>query len=128
MSSCGAVGAGYKMRAFRRFRRDRSDIVGQLAERVYTQTEDVRHLELLVDELAINARVSLHLLDGKIVEGVVAVTPTVQVFRDPQGQEGINGMVKLIDVKRPDWSESVWLSDIMRLEHLDSVTKGSSKA
>jgi hypothetical protein len=102
--------------------------MGQIAERVYTTAEDVQHLEDLVDELAVNARVSLRLFDGRVVEGIVTVTSNVQVFRDPQGQEGINGVVKLIDPKRPDWSELVWLGDIDQLQHLDSVSKGSSKA
>jgi hypothetical protein len=102
--------------------------MGQLADRVYVSTEDTRRLGQLVEELAVNAKVSLQLDDGRTTQGVVAVTPTVQVFRDPQGQEGINGVVKLIDPARPDWSERVWLGDIARLEHLDSVTKGSSKA
>lgn len=102
--------------------------MGQLADRVFTSAGDVQHLEDLVDELAVNARVALHLAEGRIAEGVVAVTPNVQVFRDPLGQEGINGVVKLIDPKRPDWSELVWLGDIERLIHLDSVSKGSSKA
>ncbi|MBE1161803.1 DUF3247 family protein [Dyella acidiphila] len=102
--------------------------MGQMADRVYTRTEDVQRLEQLVDELAVNALVALHLRGGRVTEGVVAVTPTVQVFRDPQQQEGSNGVVKLIDPERPDWSELVWLCEIERLVHLDSVTKGSSKA
>jgi hypothetical protein len=102
--------------------------MGQLAERVYVGTEDVKRLEKLVDELAVNARVLLKLSSGATTEGVVAVTPTVQVFRDPQGQEGINGVVKLIDPQKPDWDVLIWLGDIADLTHLDSVTKGSSKA
>jgi hypothetical protein len=102
--------------------------MGQLADRVYIETEDIKRLEELVDALAVNARVSLRLSNGETTEGVVAVTPTVQVFRDPQGQEGINGVVKLIDPKRPAWDELVWLGEIEDLVHMDSVTKGSSKA
>jgi hypothetical protein len=102
--------------------------MGQLADRVYTRKTDIQHLEELVDELAINAKVSLKLSNNGITEGVVAATPSVQVFRDPQGKEGTNGVVKLIDPERPDWSELVWLGDIRHLVHLDSVTKGASKA
>lgn len=102
--------------------------MGQLADRVYISSADTQRLQRLVDELAINAKVSLRLDDGRTTQGVVAVTPTVQVFRDRQGQEGMNGVVKLIDPGRPDWSERVWLGDIVQLTHLDSVTKGASKA
>jgi hypothetical protein len=102
--------------------------MGQLADRVYVQRKDVQHLEHLVDELAVNARVNLHLFNGQTMEGIVAVTPTVQVFRDAEGQEGINGVVKLVNPNRPKWDGLVWLGDIEDLEHLDSVTKGTSKA
>jgi hypothetical protein len=102
--------------------------MGQQADRVYVGAEDIRRLEGWVQELAVNARVSIHLQNRDTIEGVVAVTPTVQVFRDPEGQEGINGVVKLINTRKPGGSELVWLGDIAQVVHLDSVTMGSSKA
>ncbi|GLQ99170.1 hypothetical protein GCM10007863_35900 [Dyella mobilis] len=102
--------------------------MGQIANRVCVHAEDIRRLEKWVEELAVNARVSVRLENHGTVEGIVAVTPNVQVFRDPQGQEGINGVVKLIDTRDPGQSALVWLSDIEAVSHLDSVRMGSSKA
>ena len=102
--------------------------MGRLAETVFTDSADVARLERWVEELAVNARVRVHLADGPSVEGVVMVTPTVQIFKTASDDEGINGVVNLEDPQRPDWSCDVWLGDIVRVEHLDSVAMGTSKA
>lgn len=102
--------------------------MGRMASKVFTDPQDVARMEHWVEELAINARVRVHLLEGPPVEGVVMVTPTVQVFKDADDVEGINGTVKLEDPQQPGWSGSVWLGDIVRVEHLDSVTMGATKA
>ncbi|SEO95002.1 Protein of unknown function [Luteibacter sp. UNC138MFCol5.1] len=101
--------------------------MGRIAEKVYTDPRDVARLERFVGELAINARVRVHTKSG-VVEGVVMVTPTIQVFRDAADNEGINGTVKLEDARQPGWSGLVWLGDIERVEHLDSVTMGATRA
>jgi hypothetical protein len=102
--------------------------MGRSAERVYTSPSDIAQLEKWVDELAVNAAVRIVKHDGETVEGVVSVTPTVQLFLDPNDQEGMNGVVRLIDRNRPDWDGLVWLGDIRDIQHLDSVRMGSSKA
>jgi hypothetical protein len=55
------------------------------------------------------------------------VVPTVQTFVDADGVEGVNGVVKLIDNDKPDWSAMVSLDTIARVEHLDSVVYGTSQ-
>lgn len=100
--------------------------MGRRAERVYTQPSDIAVLEKWVDELAVNAAVRIVKHDGESVRGVVSVTPTVQVFLDPEDQEGMNGVVRLIDPERPDWDGLVWLGDIRDIQHLDSVRTGAS--
>jgi hypothetical protein len=107
---------------------NRNAAMGQIADHVYVSAEDIQRLEKWVEELAVNARVSIQLKDHGTVEGIVAVTPTVQIFRDPEGQEGVNGVVKLIDTANPDRDALVWLGDIEQVKHLDSVTMGASKA
>lgn len=97
--------------------------MAQHANIVFTQPDDIAHLDRVIADLAVNAHVRVHLTDGTSVDGVVTVTPTVQTFRDDDGTEGTNGVVRL---EKPD--ATVWLSDIARVEHLDSVTKGSSRA
>lgn len=102
--------------------------MGRIAETIYTEPQDVARLDRLVEQLAINARVRLHTRDRGVIEGVVMVTPTVQMFRDANDDEGINGVVKLEDPRQPGWSDLVWLGEIERVEHLDSVTMGATKA
>ena len=102
--------------------------MGRRAERVFTDPADIALLEKWVDELAVNASVRIAKHDGEVVEGMVTVTPTVQVFLGPGDQEGMNGVVRLIDVNRPDWDGLVWLGDIRDIQHLDSVRMGTSRA
>lgn len=102
--------------------------MGRYALQVFTDPADIAKLERWVAELAVNACVRVHVASGPAVEGIVAVTPTVQVFEDADGNEGLNGIVKLEDAQRPDWDGIVWLGDIVQVEHLDAVTWGTSRA
>jgi hypothetical protein len=106
----------------------RSAAMGRQAIEVYTDPADIAELEQRVVDLAVNARVRITTRQGEIVEGTVAVTSTVQVFFDPDGNEGINGVAILEDARRPGWLGEIWLGDIRRIEHLDSVVMGVSKA
>lgn len=98
------------------------------AKRIYTAPEDIRRLEHRIEELAVNAHVRLYLHGGGIAQGLVTVKPSIQVFKDGDANEGLNGIVKLEDPVRNDVVEEVWLDAIERIEPLDSVTPGSSKA
>jgi hypothetical protein len=95
--------------------------MGQFAERVYTDPAKIRRLEHLVGELPTNGHVVLQLVDGTSYDGVVCERPSVQVFRDRQEKEGINGVVRLERPDAPNWTCYVWLGDIHRVEHLDSI-------
>jgi len=98
--------------------------MGQFAQRVYTDPAKIRRLEDLVDQLPTNGHVVLQMNDGTSYDGVVCERPNVQVFRDFNANEGINGVVRLERPDAPAWSCYVWLGDIHRVEHLDS-TMGS---
>lgn len=100
----------------------------QIAKQVFVDRDDIDRLDHWIAELAVNAQVRITTHDGAIVEGLVMVTPTVQVFRDHDDVEGLNGTVKLENLERSEHDQVVWLGDIRALEHLDSVTKGVSKA
>lgn len=94
--------------------------MGSQAARVYTDKASIRQLELLVGELPANGHVILQLKDGSSCDGVVTTRPSVQIFRDPEECEGINATVQL---ERPDvfgWRRTVWLDEILRVEHVDS--------
>ncbi|WP_233842440.1 DUF3247 family protein [Dyella sp. 2HG41-7] len=102
--------------------------MGRRAEHVYIDADDIAMLEKRVDELAVNAAVRIVKNDGEVIEGVVSVTPTVQVFLDSHDIEGMNSVVRLIDQDRPDWDGLIWLGDIRDVKHLDSVRTGTSRA
>jgi hypothetical protein len=102
--------------------------MGREADSIQNGPGAVARLNALIGELRDNAKVTLHLQDGSSLTGVVAVVPTVQTFVDAEGTEGINGVVKLTDPGRPDWSATVSLDTIARVEHLDSVVYGTSQS
>jgi hypothetical protein len=101
----------------------------RIAPSIFVEPEDVQRLNELVEQLPINARVRIIDHSGKAWVGIVTVTPTVQMFRDPSDdREGVNGVVNLEDPQQPGWHGNVWLGDIAAIEHLDSVTIGSTRA
>jgi len=97
------------------------------ADTIHNGTGAIEQLQALIRELRDNAKVVLHLKDGSTLEGVVAVVPTLQNFVDADSVEGINGVVKLIDPLNPEWTATVALDTIARVEHLDSVAYGTSQ-
>lgn len=98
------------------------------ADTIHKDSGSISRLQALIHELRDNAKVVLHLQDGSQLRGVVAVVPTVQNFVDADAVEGVNGVVKLIDPERPDWSATVSLDTIARVEHVDSVVYGTSQS
>jgi hypothetical protein len=102
--------------------------MGREADTIHTDQGSIARLEGLIRELRDNAKVRVHLRDGSVITGIVAVVPTVQNFVDADGVEGVNGVVKLIDNERPEWSATVSLDTIGRVEHLDSVVYGTSQS
>ncbi|EIM03735.1 MULTISPECIES: DUF3247 family protein [Rhodanobacter] len=95
--------------------------MGRAAERVYTDPASIRRLESLIGELPANGHVVLLLKDGSSCDGVVVTRPNVQMFRDADEREGINATVKLERPDVPAWSRQVWLDQIARVEHVDSI-------
>ncbi len=94
--------------------------MGSKAPRVVTDAASIRKLEALVHELQGNSHVVLFLRDGSTCEGVITVRPSVQVFRDGEGREGINAEAQLERPAMPAWHRRIWLDQIVRVEHLDS--------
>ena len=61
--------------------------MGRLAEHVYTEPSQIRHLEHLVEQLPDSSHVMLLLHDGTSCDGIVCAQPSVQVFRDRNENE-----------------------------------------
>lgn len=94
--------------------------MGSKAPNVVTDENGIRRLEALVHELQGNSHVVLVLHDGGACDGVVTVRPSVQVFRDQAGLEGLNAEVQLERPDVPTWHQRIWLDQVVRIEHLDS--------
>ncbi len=91
-----------------------------VAERLYTDQDDIARLESIAAQLPDEAVVELHLTDGDVITGTVVMRPIVQVFRDAAGNEGINAMVRLDDHARPDGPHYLWLDRIASVVKLGS--------
>lgn len=101
-------------------------LLARQAEHVYTDPASIRQLELLVEDLPGNGHVVLWLKDGSRCDGVVTVRPSIQVFRDGNECEGINATVQLERPDAPKWHRHVWLDQILRVEHGDSILASES--
>jgi hypothetical protein len=89
--------------------------MSQLANHVYTDHADIANFESLVAQLPSDARVLLHLRSGERVQGTVLERPTVQIFEDIQGTQGVNGVVRLDE---SDGGSYFWLDDIVSVERV----------
>ena len=96
--------------------------MGKFAERVHTGHEAVARLDALIAQLANDAHVELSLDDGRVLRGTVAARPTVQVFRDADGREGFNGLVRIedpaLDAPETAGFQDVWLDRIVAIRQL----------
>ena len=88
---------------------------------LYTRQEDIARMEALVSQLPDEAVVELHLTDGGAITGVVTTRPSVQVFRDGDGHEGFNAVVRIDDHRRPDVTHYLWLDRIASVTPLGSA-------
>lgn len=96
------------------------------AEHVYTDRTSIGQIKSVIHDLPANGHVVLLLKDGSACDGVVSTRPNLQIFRDPDEREGINAEVLLERPDAPEWRCNVWLDEILRVEHLDSVMGGES--
>ena len=85
----------------------------QFAEHVYTEQRDIARIESWAEQLEDEARVEIRLADGARVEGFVTARPTIQVFRDGEGREGMNAMVRIDDQADPEHAHYLWLDRII---------------
>lgn len=92
------------------------------AEHIYTDRADIARLEARIAELSNDAHVELALDDGSVMRGTVAARPTVQVFYDAAGNEGLNALVRLEDpaLDHPETASvyDVWIDRIVTITHL----------
>ena len=92
----------------------------KIAERVHTDAADIASIESRIVELNDGTLVELSLLDGRKLQGVVTVRPSVQTFRDAAGGEGVNALLRLEDLHEPGKTHHVWLDQVTDIFPLGS--------
>lgn len=100
--------------------RQRAVAMKEVPQLVYTQQEDLERLEARIVELPDEAVVRIQLRDGQQVEGVVTVRPSMQVFRNAEGVEGFNAVVRIDDRQNPARSYYLWMDQISEILRLGS--------
>ena len=93
--------------------------MAQFAERVVTDQAEIDRIKAMILVLDEEARVEIELDDGTVLAGAVAIKPTLQVFRDPQGNEGTNGVLRLDDALEPERPHFIALDRIRRVRRLE---------
>ncbi|MEP6897559.1 MAG: DUF3247 family protein [Rhodanobacter sp.] len=86
----------------------------------------IRQIRSLIRELPASGHVVLVMHDGCNCDGAVSALPNVQVFRDADEHEVVNARVQLQRPDVPEWSRHVWLDQVARVEHMDSIMASES--
>lgn len=89
------------------------------APRVCTAPADIERVLALIPALPAHGEVILHMRDGGVLAGVVHVRGSAQVFRDQQGQEGMNVLIHLETADTSRGRRPVWLDQVQHVEHVD---------
>ncbi len=95
--------------------------MSQLAEHVYTEQRDIARIESWAEQLDDEARVEIQLADGARVDGYVTARPTIQVFRDGDGREGLNALVRIDDAAAPECAHYLWLDRIIDVRRVGTA-------
>lgn len=92
--------------------------MSRVAPHVHTDAAQIARLETIAQRLSQDSRVAITCKDGRVVHGIVSATPSMQVFFDPQGREGLNAVVQIeVGVGGGD-VQSVWLDHIREVATL----------
>jgi hypothetical protein len=92
--------------------------VSRIAGRVYSDAADLARFEAIALQLPQDTRVAIALDDGSLVQGIVTATPTLQMFFDPQDNEGLNGVVRIEGFPSGAGDHYVWLDRIQSVTPL----------
>ncbi len=90
----------------------------QFAERIHTDQAQIQALEALILQLPGQAHVRIELHDGSVCFGTVSVRPSIQQFRDADGNEGSNAQVRIDDLDDPARHRYLWLDEIRSVRQL----------
>ncbi|MBS7457009.1 DUF3247 family protein [Coralloluteibacterium stylophorae] len=92
--------------------------MAQFAKNVYTDAATIEKIETWIRELPQSARVEVTLADGSSHVGTVAARPMIQVFKNVDGDEGSNAVVRLEDPMDSHNDAFLWLDEIVRIDRV----------
>ncbi|MFC4727443.1 DUF3247 family protein [Coralloluteibacterium thermophilus] len=92
--------------------------MGAFANNVYTDEATIDAIEARIRELPQSARVKVTLSNGQVYVGTVAERPNIQVFRNADGDEGNNAIVKLEDPLDAHQDAYLWIDEIVKVERV----------
>lgn len=95
--------------------------MGQIADHVYTEQADIALIESRIVALPDEAIVELTMGDGRKLKGVVSTRPSIQTFRNPQGGEGVNALLRIDDLQHPEHAHYLWLDEVIDIVHIGSA-------
>jgi hypothetical protein len=95
----------------------------QLADRVYTDPEQIQRLSRLIEQLPDAGLIDIVLIDGSRRNAVVTTRPSLQTFLDANGNEGINAVVRLDDPKTETDSVYLWLDEVLEIHPIQSADR-----
>jgi hypothetical protein len=89
----------------------------RVAPQVHVDPARIDRLEQLALQLPQDGQVQVLLDDGRELRGIVSATPSMQVFFDSQGREGLNAVLQIeafLDDGRPHQGgvHRIWLDEV----------------
>jgi hypothetical protein len=93
--------------------------VSREAPRVHVDPAAIARLEAIAVQLPQDSRVEVRLDDGTTMRGIVTVTPTVQAFYDPEGNEGLNAVARI--ERESGGNGYLWVDRVSTVERLPNA-------
>ena len=93
----------------------------EIPDRLLAGDGGIARLNALIQALDDEERVRLTLDDGRVLEGVVASRPALQVFRPDDGGEGYNALLRLEPLAGDAPPHYLWLDRIVEVFRLGSA-------
>lgn len=95
--------------------------MNELPERLLAGDEGIARLNALIHALDDEEQVRITLDDGRVLAGVVATRPSLQVFRPDDGDQGYNALLRLEPLKGDAAPHYLWLDRVIDVTRLGSA-------
>jgi hypothetical protein len=99
----------------------RSTAMNELPERLLGGDEGIARLNALIHALDDEEQVRLVLDDGRVLVGVVATRPSLQLFRPDDGEQGYNALLRLEPLEGDAAPHYLWLDRVIEVTRLGSA-------